>query len=449
MSSAATQGPRYGVPGRRTGSVQLETFLSVALIVWLVVGTFTGDLIFRSMMGTLPAFAALAATSALLALRSGPVLRVDGPYPALYIFTGAGAFAVVLSVLGYPEISGLPRSDRFIIRQSYFLVLLPMALMTGLVFWQRLYPWLYEFSARYFVPLSLAIMLADVITAYFLGDPLFKVNNGYDTYADKLTLYFIFIFIFMARITHPRRYSRFFPLVLITVYFAASNLLNTGTMFQASTGLLIMVYLLIALLLRNRPILFAQVFMLALACVAGIAVVGTVSPELFKADANAIWRFAHWQSNFQTLHETGYLGIGFGTPYYPVTTQDLEHSLTIFKRGSEPWSGGAEIYDLVYLRAQHNSFVNMFFRTGLVGGLSFLAFNLILLKGLMRKFSQIALHGLPHLQTACALLVTIMTQAMLHVGIETPQFLIVYALSVALVLLLTWHLKNEGIYRLN
>ena len=93
--------------------------------------------------------------------------------------------------------------------------------------------------------------------------------------------------------------------------------------------------------------------------------------------------------------------------------------------------------------------MNMFFRTGLVGGLSFLAFNLILLTGLMRKFSRTASHGLPHLQTACVLLVTLMTQAMLHVGIETPQFLIVYALAVALVLLLTWHLKNEGDYLLN
>lgn len=444
MSSAATQGPRYGVPGQRTGSVQLETFLSVALIVWLVVGTFTGDLIFRSLGGTLLAFAALAATSTLMILRSGLALRVDGPYPALYIFTTAGAFAVVLSVLGYPDIGGLPRSDRFIIRQSYFLVLLPMALMTGLVFWQRLYPWLYEFSARYFVPLSLAIMLGDLISAYYFGDPAFREFNGYTKYASKLTIYFIFTFVFMARVTHPRRYSRFIPLVLITVYFTATKLLTYGSLFQASTGQLIMVYLLIALLLRNRPILFAQVFLLALACVTGVAVVGTMSPELFTTDPNLVWRFMNWQSNFQTLHETGYLGIGFGTPYFPVTTQDLEHALTVLKRGTEPWSGKTEIYDLVYMRAQHNSFVNMFFRTGLTGGLSFLAFNLILLTGLMRKFRRIASHGLPHLQTACFLLVTGMTQAMLHVGIEAPSFLIVYALTVALALMLVWHLKNEG-----
>ena len=107
--------------------------------------------------------------------------------------------------MGYPDIGGLPRSDRFIIRQAYFLVLLPIAVMTGLVFWRRLYPWLYEFSARYFVPLSLAIMLTDLITGYYLGDPLFKVFNGYSTYADKLTIYFFFTFVFMARITHPRR----------------------------------------------------------------------------------------------------------------------------------------------------------------------------------------------------------------------------------------------------
>ncbi len=447
MSSAATQEPSYGVPGRRKGSVHLETFLSVVLIVWLIVGTFTHDLVFRTFAGMLPGFVALAAASALVALRNGLALRGDGPYPALYIFTGAGAFALVLSFLGYPDIGGLPRSDRFIIRQAYFLVLLPVTLMAGFVFWRRLYPWLYEFSARYFVPLSLAIMLGDLISAYYFGDPLFREINGYSKFANKLTLYFIFLFIFMARITHPRRYSRFFPFVLITVYLAATKLLTYGSLFQASTGLLFAFYLLIALLLRNRPILFAQVFLLVLACVIGIVVVGTVSPELFSADKNAVWRFTNWRSNFQTLHETGYLGIGFGTPYFPITTQDLENALTIFKRGSEPWSGKTEIYDLVYLRAQHNSFVNMFFRTGLAGGLSFLAFNLILLTGLMRKISQIASHNLPHLQTAYVLLVAGITQAMLHVGLETPRFLIVYALTVALVLLLTWHLKSEAEHR--
>jgi len=95
------------------------------------------------------------------------------------------------------------------------------------------------------------------------------------------------------------------------------------------------------------------------------------------------------------------------------------------------------------LRAQHNSFVNMFYRTGLAGGLSFLVFNLILLTSLMRKVREIGSHLLPHLQTAHVLLVICVTQAMLHVGIEAPSFLIVYAFSAALISLLTWHQKSE------
>ena len=445
MSDVSVQKYRIGPAHRSRSSAGLEKALSVILLVWLLAGTFAQDLIFRSLVATLPAFAIIAIATVILFLRNGLAIRRDGPYVALLIFLTAGAVSLFLSVLGYPDIAELPRSSRYIPRQGYFLVILPMAILAGFVVWRQLYAKAYEFSARNFVPLILTIMVADVATAYLFGDPLFREINDYSRHLDKLTLYFFVTFLFMARITHPARYSPVGPLVLLMVYFIATRFLTYGSLLSASTGFVLMGFMLIALVTRSRPVLMVEMLLLSLGSIVVLAIVGTTFPDLFAWDPNALWRFNNWHTNFQTLHETGYVGIGFGTPYFPITSQDLEHSITILKRGSEPWTGNTETYDLIFMRAQHTSFVNMFFRTGVVGGISFLAFNLLLLRDVMRRIRSADAQRTPHLQTAFVLLIAGIFQTMMHVGIETPRFLIVYGLSVALVLLLT---RNRALDRI-
>ena len=443
MTDVSIQKYRIGPVHRSRSSAGLEKALSVILLVWLLAGTFAQDLIFRSLAATLPAFAIIAIATAILFLRNGLAIRRDGPYMALLIYLAAGAFCLFLSVLGYPSIADLPRANQFIIRQGYFLVLLPMTILTGFIFWRQLYGAIYEFFARYFVPLSLTVMAADLATAYLFGDPLFREINGYSKYVDKLTLYFFFTLLFMARITHPARYSSFAPLLLLSGYFLATRLLTYGSLFAASTGYLLTGFMLIALVTRNRPNLLVKTSLMCLGALVALMAVGTAFPDLFAWDPNAFWRFKNWHTNFETLHQTAYVGIGFGTPYFPITSQDLEHSITILKRGSEPWTGNTETYDLIFMRAQHNSFVNMFFRTGVVGGISFLVFNLLLLRDVLRRVRSADAQWTPHLQTAFVLLVAGIVQTMLHVGIETPRFLIVYGLSVARVLLGTRNLALD------
>ncbi|MEC9368102.1 MAG: hypothetical protein VX871_05355, partial [Pseudomonadota bacterium] len=175
--------------------------------------------------------------------------------------------------------------------------------------------------------------------------------------------------------------------------------------------------------------------MAALAMFGGLALLlaaGTVHPEILQADYNAWWRFTGWQANFAALHDSGYVGVGFGTPYRPVASDNLEHAMRVVQAGREAWTAHSQPYDLIYLRTQHNSFVNIFFRTGLVGGFAFLAFNVALLFGGYRTI----LHGdparRPHLLLAMFLFVVANSQIALHVGLETPRFLIAYALSAAL-----------------
>ena len=75
----------------------------------------------------------------LLTLRSGLRVPVSGRDLALYVLLAAGSLGVVLSYAEHVSLPGYPRAERFIVRQSYFLIMLPLAIMAGFVFWQRCY----------------------------------------------------------------------------------------------------------------------------------------------------------------------------------------------------------------------------------------------------------------------------------------------------------------------
>lgn len=422
---------------------RLEVMLSAVILIWLLVGTYAPETVFRSITGTLPALASFTGLAMLLALRSGFRVPVTGRYLALYVLLAAGCLSVVLSYIEHVSLPGYPRAERFIIRQSYFLIMLPLAIMAGFVFWQRCYGALLRFCARFFVPLAIACMVSDWATAYLFGDPTFRGFNDYSKYADKGILTLLFSFVYLARVM-SRCERHLLPLTLLLIYFGGTKILTYGSLFQATTGTIIMGILALVTVYRLRPALCAQLLVGFLGVVLAGLTVATVNPELLVDDANAYWRFSNWNSNFRALYDTGFVGIGFGTPYFPVTSDSLLHALNILQRGSEPWAGNTQTYDLIYLRTQHNSFVNLFFRTGLVGGLAFLLFNVGVLVAALRSMRG----ALPELQAqillGLALVVLGLLQISLHVGLETPRFLVLYAFSIALSVLLSSAARNTG-----
>lgn len=415
---------------------RLEVALSAVILAWLVVGTYAPETMFRSLAGTLPALAAFSGLAGLLALRSGFRLPVSASYIALYVLLAAGCFSVLLSYVGHVGVAGYPRSEKFIVRQSYFLVMLPLAIMAGFVFWQRCYGTLLTFCATFFVPLAVAVMVSDWATAYFFADASYLLFNNHGIYADKGILSLLFAFIYLARVM-TRRERHLVPMILLLVYYGGTKLTAYGSLFQATTGTVIMGILALVTVFRMRPALAAQMLVAFIAVLAAALTVATIEPDLLRSDANAYWRFSNWNSNFIALYDTSFLGIGFGTPYFPVTSDALLHALAIFQRGTEPWVGSGQTYDLIYLRTQHNSFVNLFFRTGLVGGAAFLVFNAGMLIAALRAMRT----ALPELRGQVLLGLTLLTlsllQISLHVGLETPRFLVLYAFAVALSVLLS------------
>ena len=419
---------RYGRPDLNGA---LEWLFSVVILLWILVGTFAPNQVFRTLEGTLPLLAALAGSAVLTTLRSRFTLRVDGLRVLLYVFLAAGLFSLLLSYFDVPQIAGLPRQDRFIVRQASFLVILPLALLAAASVWRWFYVSAFRICGRYFLVLAILLIAADWLTAIFIGDEQFAKFNDYDLYLEKGTIWLLFGFIYLARVVSRPGIS-WLCLFVLLAYYGGSTALGYGSLFQATTGTLIFIILLVVTVLHSRPLLCAQALAAGIAAISIGLAVGTVSPEIMSGDDNTVWRFVRWQANFISLYQTGFIGVGFGTPYLPVTTSDLEHALRIFERGADPWVSSARIFDLVYLRTQHNSFVNVFYRIGIVGGLAFVALNIALIWKALSVLPRSDALQRQHMVLAIALFMIGVFEISLHVGLETPKFLIPYALAFAL-----------------
>lgn len=94
--------------------------------------------------------------------------------------------------------------------------------------------------------------------------------------------------------------------------------------------------------------------------------------RIIRRDQNSLWRLIVWQNELQTLAQTWFTGVGFGTSY---VTADI---YTVVNNANMYMDSDGTIYDRLFLVANHNSFLNMFYRMGILGGGLFVALNIVI-----------------------------------------------------------------------
>jgi O-antigen ligase len=162
------------------------------------------------------------------------------------------------------------------------------------------------------------------------------------------------------------------------------------------------------------------------------AVFGLFFPDYFSGDENNHWRLMVWRNNLKSMWDSYLLGVGFGTPYHPLTTQNLINTMrNSFDSVSVALTDPVEPQ---YVRGQHSSFINIFYRMGIVGGLLFITLSLTpIVIAVRQSFCRGRSDG-GLLLAAVALYVLQLVQMTVHVGIEAPRFLVLYMLSAQFVL---------------
>lgn len=375
-------------------------------------------------------FASLVAT--LIAGMPARALRTDLVTPISVAFAAAGVLYVGLSLLQVLPIgTQWPVRNDFILRHSFY-VLLWLPLMAGAAaFFRNTLVDLLRRAGRVGLWVLLLIAVADLATAVLWGVPERLDWEGYIPFFDPPVTNFLYAASFFLYVGATKRIL--WPMAVVSVHAAVSGMTNYGTIYNTLTGTFLFACMfLFALAVRRSAVLaFFGVLALALSLFA-VLLIGIAAPELLGFDINTQWRFYVWRENLVAALKTGLLGIGFGTPYFPLSPANITeaYNLTRFAEFTQ-YALGSPV-DLLYIRGQHSSIVNAFYRMGLLGGGLLVAFNIAVVVLLVKALRRAERDFRPAIAAAGAVFVVEACQIAMHVGLESPRYLAVYALAVGL-----------------
>jgi hypothetical protein len=354
------------------------------------------------------------------------------------IFLTIGVLSLAGSLLDlYPSFPLLPRRSDYVLRQAYFIVLWLPCLIGALQVWSATLPFLVNWFSRYGLCMIATLGAADIGSAMIFADPA-TAWDGYLSFLEKSSLEFFSSVIFLFTVMFNKR--RMAALMIITAYLFASQIVRAGSMFNVSNGLIIFAILVVMALpfnqLRTRLVLAGSIY---LAMTAGM-LAGLVTPQIYsvsgdssawaaRREADAAWRAQAWRNNLTALAESDFIGVGFGVPYHPLT---LENVLDVEEHGYLPEEGlSPPPGDFLYVRGQHSSIINIFYRLGLVGGVVFLSFNLVLFNRVLRSATIGDVTTARLSSAAGGLFVIALTQISVNVGLESPGVFLIYICSVS------------------
>ena len=149
--------------------------------------------------------------------------------------------------------------------------------------------------------------------------------------------------------------------------------------------------------------------------------------EIITTDENSLWRLRVWENEINTLSDTYYTGVGFGTSY---VTYDI---YTIVNNSNMYFDKDRTLYGRLFMVANHNSFLNMFYRMGYVGGIIFTLLNIMICSFTIHCYRK-AKEFRRYIWWAFSCFVYQIIIIFLNPGLEMMQFAINYMGSLSMLL---------------
>ena len=165
------------------------------------------------------------------------------------------------------------------------------------------------------------------------------------------------------------------------------------------------------------------------------------APELYdiiSKDENSLWRLMVWTNELNSLYQTNGLGVGFGTAY--VTPQIYfevanANMYIDFDNGS--------IYERLFLVANHNSFLNMFYRMGIIGGSLFILIFIYLIKWTLGLYVKASESMKSYIWWAFCGFVYQIFIILFNPGLEMMQFAMSFCLAIGIQLAVLFKAQSE------
>ena len=152
--------------------------------------------------------------------------------------------------------------------------------------------------------------------------------------------------------------------------------------------------------------------------------------EKILNDSNALWRYQVWTNELETLADTMFTGVGFGSAYVTNDIYLIVNNSNMYVDSD----GGGNIYDMLFKVANHNSFLNMFYRMGVLGGLIFIYMNLVLIAWAINCYQKSSAAMKKYIWWGFLNFMYNSVIILFNPGLEMVQFAINYVFSLSLLL---------------
>lgn len=344
-------------------------------------------------------------------------------------FVSFAVIVVLFSALQlFPELPDRPYRVDYLLRQSFHVFLLGPTMLAAALMATRGVDYVMRLAGRWGLAAYAAIGFIDVTWAFLYGDPQGLLNEGYLAALDPSTTSFLCVITYFGYCAMNRRVA--LPIAVAVVYFAASTWLDAGMMYNTLTGKYIFLMQMGFTLLIGRSALLAVTWcLMATLAVAVVLVAGVANPSLAQGELNTAWRFMVWRDNVKATFDSMGFGIGFGRPYYAISTNNVSSVYRL--AGSNEFSPYryTSVFDILYVRAQHSSVVNTFYRMGVTGGLLLLWMYVEPVRLAVKRLLGRGRHHAPMLAAAVVFFLAEAMQTALHVGLESPRYFLFFCLS--------------------
>ena len=287
-------------------------------------------------------------------------------------FTMLGLCYAAISLIGvFSLFSTIPSDKHYVLRQAYFL---PFLLFAIPVFAQSFKVGLFKYFLQrrlFFVIFSVAFRLP--LPVQYTAILLFSINN------------YSFGLIFLLFISQ------------LHVGYSSQERLMLGLLF---------VFLITRINVSPKQISTIIIIMI----LAGYLFTDEIASFITDINGNAGWRLTVWVACIKSaINETFLIGHGFGTAYFPPSSG--MYVIYPYDRGN-------------FVTGQHSSFVNIFYRMGIVGLLLFMAY----IKSMAERIRD---YNVPNQMNYILLLGMMMIGV--NVGLESPGYATTFVFLVALV----------------
>lgn len=280
------------------------------------------------------------------------------------------------------------------------------------------------------------IIILEMIVAIGLGYLLYKTDFIRKITNKQIILTFIFISIVSVTQVYAIGYTGLMVL-LISLYAIRKKkkifIFLIPFVFTEQTAFILASILFIFLIYFRKAVVFfirkntrIKLIFFLIFCSIAIVVLSALLYKIILKDPNSLWRLLVWADEVGSLIETNGTGVGFGTAYV------TENIINTVDNSNMYMDEKGNYYSGFFLVANHNTFLNMFYRMGIIGGILFLALNIQIVNWCIKAYIKMNKKAKIYIWWGLLNFLYNTIIILLNPGLEMIQFAINYITSLAI-----------------